>query len=156
MSQEKLLKPGERTFNLLLLVLSAGVLYEAYQISGFDLLNAPGAFPLILGMIMIIAMLVILAEQRHRSGTATSGVGNAAKQFIQCCCPREMTVFTAMAIIYLALLHPLGFLPATILFLFLSQLYLRSGKMMASGIITIITTIVIYALFKIIFQVYLP
>ncbi|MBZ9566291.1 tripartite tricarboxylate transporter TctB family protein [Modicisalibacter tunisiensis] len=156
MSNHPPLKAGERAFNALLLLLSVGVLYEAYQIAGFDLPNSAGAFPILLGVIMIGSMIAILWGQRHHPKPDTRGVLDEARQFIHEHFPLTIVVFSAMAIAYLLLLRPLGFIIATALFLFVSQVYLRRGRFLAALIITAVATGVIYALFKLLFQVYLP
>ncbi|WP_280563674.1 tripartite tricarboxylate transporter TctB family protein [Chromohalobacter sp. 48-RD10] len=156
MSDEKQLKAGERAFNVLLLLLSLGVLYEAYQIAGFDLPNSPGAFPILLGLIMIASMIAILWGQRQHPKLGTQGILDETRQFLHAYLPLAIVVFSAMAIAYLFLLEFLGFIPATAIFLFVSQVYLRHGRLLASLIITAVATGVIYALFKLLFQVYLP
>ncbi|MEA3251796.1 MAG: tripartite tricarboxylate transporter TctB family protein [Pseudomonadota bacterium] len=156
MSNEQQLKTGERAFNALLLLLSVGVFYEAYQIAGFDLPNSAGAFPLLLGAIMIGSMLAILWGQRHHPKPDTTGALDEARQFVQQHFPLPIVIFSVLALCYLFLLELLGFLPATVLFLFVSQVFLRRGRFLASLIITAVATGVIYALFKLLFQVYLP
>lgn len=156
MSQDQQLKAGERVFNVLLLLFSLGVLYEAYQISGFESLNSPGAFPIMLGLIMLGSMLAILWGQRRHPKPDTHGALAEARQFLHEHFPLTIVVFSALAIGYLALLQPLGFIIATALFLFVSQLYLRRGRLLSAAIITVVATAVIYALFKLLFQVYLP
>lgn len=156
MSNHPPLKAGERAFNVLLLLLSVGVFYEAYQIAGFDLPNSAGAFPLLLGVIMIGSMVAILWGQRHHPKPDSHGALDEARQFIHEHFPLTIVVFSAMAVAYLFLLRPLGFIAATALFLFVSQVYLRRGRFLAALIITAVATGVIYALFKLLFQVYLP
>jgi len=156
MSNEQQLKAGERAFNMLLLLLSLGVLYEAYQIAGFDLPNSPGAFPMLLGVIMTASMVAILWGQRQHPKPGTQGVLDEARQFLHEHFPLAIIIFSAMAIAYLFLLEFLGFIPATAIFLFVSQVYLRHGRLLTSLIITAVATGVIYALFKLLFQVYLP
>jgi len=156
MSQVQQLKAGERVFNGLLLLFSAGVFYEAFQISGFESLNSPGAFPIMISLIMLLTMISILWGQRHHPKPDTHGAFDEARQFLHEHFPLTIVVFSAMAIGYLALLQPLGFIIATALFLFVSQVYLRRGRFLASAIITVAATAIIYALFKLLFQVYLP
>nr|CDQ34120.1 Tripartite tricarboxylate transporter TctB family protein [Virgibacillus halodenitrificans] len=156
MSNHPSLKAGERAFNVLLLLLSLGVLYEAYRITGFDLPNSAGAFPLLLGAIMIASMVVILWGQRRHTGPGTQGALDEARHFFREHFPLAIIVFSAMAIGYLFLLTFLGFISATAIFLFVSQVYLRRGHLLTSSIVTAVATGIIYALFKLLFQVYLP
>lgn len=156
MSQDTQLKAGERAFNGLLFVLSLGVLYEAYRISGIKLPNSAGAFPLLLGVIMVVSMIAILWGQRHHAKPESRGALNETRQFLHEHFPLPIVVFSLMSVGYLLILKPLGFVIATALFLFVSQVYLRHGRWLMSTIITVVATGVIYALFKLLFQVYLP
>ncbi|TDX27615.1 tripartite tricarboxylate transporter TctB family protein [Modicisalibacter xianhensis] len=158
MSKYTKLQPGERVFNILLLLFSLGVLYEAYRISGpgFESINSPGAFPVGLGVILIASMIVIIAGQFRKPKPDTKGALDEARQFLQLHFPLPIVVFSAMAIGYLLLLEPLGFVIATLLFLFVSMVYLRHGRFVSSAIIAAVAITVIYALFKLLFQVYLP
>ena len=83
MSNHPPLKAGERAFNVLLLLLSLGVLYEAYRITGFDLPNSAGAFPLLLGVIMVASMIAIIWGQRRHTGPETQGVLDEARHFFR-------------------------------------------------------------------------
>ena len=52
------LKAGERAFNLLLLLLSISILVAAYQISGFESVRSLGAFPMFLGSLLVLSMVL--------------------------------------------------------------------------------------------------
>ncbi|WP_422917542.1 hypothetical protein [Salinicola tamaricis] len=106
MSHPPPLKAGERAFNLLLLLFSAGVFYEAYRISGFDLPNSAGAFPLLLGAIMIVTMLSILLGQRHHPRPAAGGALGELRQFLATHFPLPVVLFSLLAVGYL--LAPAG------------------------------------------------
>lgn len=54
---------GERTFCVLLLAFSLGILYLAYQIAGFSSINSAGAFPLGVSIVMLLSALTILLGQ---------------------------------------------------------------------------------------------
>nr|WP_242495559.1 tripartite tricarboxylate transporter TctB family protein [Salinicola tamaricis] len=53
-------------------------------------------------------------------------------------------------------LPALGFIAATALFLLIAQLCLRRGHWLSAVLVTVLITAVIYALFTLLFQVYLP
>ncbi|WIX33421.1 tripartite tricarboxylate transporter TctB family protein [Salinicola sp. JS01] len=156
MSHPPSLKAGERAFNLLLLLLSGGVFYEAYRISGFELPNSAGAFPLLLGAIMIVTMLSILLGQRHHSRPAAGGAFGELRQFLATHFPLPVVLFSLLAVGYLLALPALGFITATALFLLIAQLCLRRGHWISAVLVTVLITAVIYALFTLLFQVYLP
>ncbi|MDW5377596.1 tripartite tricarboxylate transporter TctB family protein [Halomonas sp. HP20-15] len=158
MSSHTKLQPGERAFNLLLLLFSLGVLYEAYRISGagFESINSPGAFPVGLSVLLIVSMLVIIAGQFRKEKPNTRGALDEARQFLHEHFPLPIVIFSALAIGYLFLLEPLGFVVATPIFLYVAMVYLRHGRFVSSAIIAAVSIAIIYALFKLLFQVYLP
>ncbi|WP_353981050.1 tripartite tricarboxylate transporter TctB family protein [Salinicola endophyticus] len=156
MSHPPPLKAGERAFNLLLLLFSVGVFYEAYRISGFELPNSAGAFPLLLGAIMIVTMLSILLGQRHHPRPEAGGALGELRQFLTTHFPLPVVLFSLLAVGYLLALPGLGFIAATALFLLIAQLCLRRGHWLSAVLVTVLITTVIYALFTLLFQVYLP
>ncbi|WP_106477996.1 tripartite tricarboxylate transporter TctB family protein [Phytohalomonas tamaricis] len=158
MSKQSKLQPGEPAFNLMLLLFSLGIFYEAYRISGpgFESISSPGAFPLGLGIVLILSMVVIIAGQFRKQKPDTQGALDEARQFMSAHFPLPIVIFSTMAIGYLLLLEPLGFVISTLLFLFVSMVYLRHGRFVSSAIIAAVSIAIIYSLFKLLFQVYLP
>ncbi|MEC9483194.1 MAG: tripartite tricarboxylate transporter TctB family protein [Halomonas sp.] len=158
MNNHTRLQPGERLFSSLLLLLSLGIIYEAYRISGagFESIDSPGAFPIGLGVIMAVSMLVILVGQFRKARPESQGALDEARLFLHEHFPLPIVLFSAMAIGYLFLLEPLGFVISTLIFLFVAMVYLRHGRFVSSAIIATASTATIYALFKLLFQVYLP
>mgnify|MGYP006150041735 CR=1 FL=1 len=61
---------GERSFCVLLLVFSLAILYLAYQIAGFSSANSPGAFPLGVGLVMLLPHWRALAHRLEQAGVA--------------------------------------------------------------------------------------
>jgi putative tricarboxylic transport membrane protein len=158
MSKQTKLQPGERAFNLMLLLFSLGIFYEAYRISGpgFESINSPGAFPIGLGIILMLSMIVIITGQLRKPKPDTQGALDEARQFLSAHFPLPIVVFSAMAIGYLLLLESLGFIISTLLFLFASMVYLRHGRLVSSAVIAGVSIAIIYILFTLLFQVYLP
>ncbi|MCM2131517.1 tripartite tricarboxylate transporter TctB family protein [Larsenimonas rhizosphaerae] len=150
------LKAGERAFNILLLLLSISILVVAYRISGFESVRSPGAFPMFLGCLLVLSMVVIIIGQRHHPRPKTTGHLGETRQFFRTHLPPRFMVFTLMTIGYLLLLTPLGFVPATLLFMFCAIVYLFRGRWVLSALVTVGATAIIYALFTLLFQVYLP
>lgn len=156
MSQQQQLHYGERAFNWLLLIFSLGVFFAAYRISGFSSISSPGAFPIGLSVLMIGSMLTIVVGQFRKRKPESNGALDEARQFLHEHFPRPFVIFALLAIGYLVLLVPLGFIISTLLFLFVSMVYFRRGQLLMSALISAGSLAIIYGLFKLLFQVYLP
>lgn len=137
---------GESVFGLILLVLAVGLFWQSWRIAGFSALSSPGAFPLAASFSMIVAAVIVvignLRRQAERDDTAIL--------------PFTVVVFTAFIVIYAVLIEPLGFLPASLLFLFAGTKFLYKGGWIATAAISILSLAAIYVLFRIVFQVVLP
>lgn len=146
-------KPGEGTFGILLLVLSLFLLWQSYRISGFEALSSPGAFPMTAAATMTIAALVVvISDFRRPRATADQ----RARGFFTTVTPSVIMVFAGFVIGYSALLDALGFLPASFLFLFAGIQFLHRGSVGFSFVVSLGSLIVIYAVFRLVFQVVLP
>jgi hypothetical protein len=150
------LQAGERAFDWLLLVFSLAVFYQAYRITGFSSINSAGAFPIGLSLIMIGSSIAVLAGHRRKAHPDTHGPFDELTRFLRQHFPPVVLAFCALAIVYLAQIRPLGFLPSTFAFLALSFIFLRRGKIASSLIISALAIAVIYGLFTLVFRVYLP
>lgn len=155
MTTSKKVPVGERTFCVLLVIFSIAVLYQAYLISGFSSISSPGAFPLGASTVLLIAALRVLVELR---GKSTHGEGwlASAKRFNHEHFPRHIVVFTLFAVAYLAAIQWASFYISTFVFLMLSIVYLRRGKVFSALFATSISVLAIYLLFTLAFSVYLP
>jgi len=138
---------GEDLFGLIMVVVSVGIFWQAYAISGFSALSSPGAFPMAAAAAMVIGALVV----------AYGNLRNTAPRDDAPILPVTIAIFTGLVIAYALLLSPLGFLPASFLFLFAGMrlLYPRGGWL-RSGIIAIGSLVAIYVIFRLVFQVILP
>lgn len=156
MTQRPPLQNGERAFNGLLLIFSLGVFYAAYRISGFSSISSPGAFPIGLSLLMVGSMVVIIIGQLRRAKPDNDGALDEVHRFLSEHFPLTFVIFALLAIGYLALLEPLGFVASTVLFLFVSMVYFNRGRWLMSALIAAGSIVIIYALFTLLFQVYLP
>lgn len=147
---------GERTFCVLLLAFSLVILYLAYQIAGFSSINSAGAFPLGVGLIMLLSALKICAELLHKAKPDCSGWLDACKQFHRQHFPKRTLIFAALAVVYLAAIQWASFYVSTFFFLVLSIVYLRSGRVAGALLVAGLLLLVIYLLFTLAFSVYLP
>ena len=155
MSTSKKVPVGEPTFCVLLVIFSLAVLYQAYRISGFSSISSPGAFPLGVAAVLLIAALRVLWELR---GKPTHGEGWAAsaKRFSHEHFPRHIVVFTLLSVAYLAVIQWASFYISTFAFLVLAIVYLRRGRVLPALMASGISVLAIYLLFTLAFSVYLP
>jgi hypothetical protein len=138
---------GEDLFGLIMVVISVGIFWQAYAIAGFSALSSPGAFPMAAAAIMVVGSLVV----------AYGNLRNAAPRDDTPILPVTVALFTGLVIVYALLLSPLGFLPASFLFLFggMRLLYPRGGWLWG-GVVALGALVVIYIIFRLVFQVVLP
>ena len=155
MSTSKQVPVGERTFCILLVIFSLFVLYQAYLIAGFSSVSSPGAFPLGVGAILLISALRVLWELRGKPA-ARQGWAASAKAFSQAHFPQHIVVFTLLSVAYLAAIQWASFYISTFVFLMLSIVYLRRGKVLSALLASGISLVAIYLLFTMAFSVYLP
>lgn len=137
---------GEDLFGLMFLVFSAGMLWQSYSIAGFSALSSPGAFPMAVSAVMLVASLIVIAGNLRR------GRGLDGEPIL----PSKVALFIGLVAAYAIALGPLGFLPASLLFLFAGMKFLYRGGWIASAIIAVGSLIVIYVVFRLVFQVVLP
>jgi len=142
-------RPGELIFTLFLLLASAGLLWNAFGISGFEALSSPGALPMATTAVMVAAMLVILAETLRRPA--------AREESFSCdILPRVVLVFAALIVAYGVLLQPLGFLPTSVLFLIAAfKLLYRKGWVPTIGL-ALACLIGVWVVFRLVFTVLMP
>ena len=142
-------RPGELAFAAFLAAASLFLLWSAYGISGFTALSGPGAIPMAATLAMAVTALIVLIRSA-RAPADTTGA------FLSEVLPARIAVVGAMLVAYAFALRPLGFLPTSALFLVLAIRYLsrRSwGFALGTGLLSLI---VIYLVFRIVFTVLMP
>jgi hypothetical protein len=144
-------RPGEAVFASLMLVVSLILFWQAYRIAGFSSKSSPGAFPLTATGVMIVASVAVLARVlRQPAGTG----GFAA--FRALAIPNVVLAFGALIVLYGLVLESLGFILASFGFLFSGILLLyRRGPLPALGY-AVVSIVLIYVIFRLVFQVVLP
>lgn len=150
-------RAGEKVFDWLLLLLSIGVLYEAYRIDGSLRLNSAGSFPIGLALIMLVSSLAILFSHRRKQRDPV--ILNAAQEFkvfLNEHFKPHIIVFSLVSMVYLAAIVWTSFYISTFIFLAAMFIYYRQGKIISSLMIASLAIAVIYVLFTIVFRVYLP
>ncbi|MGF1525809.1 MAG: tripartite tricarboxylate transporter TctB family protein [Candidatus Competibacterales bacterium] len=138
---------GERLFALALCLFSLFCLYSAHGIAGLSALSSPGAFPLMVSAVMVVATLRLVL-------VPSPGVPPPAEKP-----PRvggRVVGFLLLLGGFAILLQPLGFLLATPLFLFSAILWLQRCSIAFASTITLAALVVVYGLFRLLFEVVLP
>jgi len=156
MSSLRRRKAGERTFGVLLLLLALFMLWQAYDISGFDALSSPGAFPLAAAFAMVVAAVIVVIGDAKRPPEVEGQMAAQMRSFSTFIAPSVVVIFAGFVVGYAALFDAVGFLPASFLFLFAAIHFLHRGSVGFSALVALGSLFVIYALFRLIFQVVLP
>lgn len=142
-------KPGERIFCFLLVLGSAYLFWQAYNIAGFSSLSSPGAFPLAASAVMVLASCITFINTLK--APAAEGV-----RFAYHCFPPIVATIMALILIYSVVLESLGFILASFAFLFISIQFLYRRSILTTLMITLLALIVVYIIFRLVFQVVLP
>ncbi|REG85063.1 tripartite tricarboxylate transporter TctB family protein [Marinomonas pollencensis] len=149
LSSQKVRKPGERIFCLLLIVVSIFLFWQAYQIAGFSSLSSSGAFPLAASATMVLASCVVFVNTLKLP--AAEGI-----QFFRHCLPPVVSIIMAIILLYAVVIDSLGFILSSFVFLFVCiQLLYRRSPLFTLAI-SIVSLIVVYIIFRLVFQVVLP
>ena len=156
MKKIKKLRAGENLFAWLMMALSLFVLIQAYLISGFSSISSAGPFPMVAAAIMVVAMVLILLNNRKLAKPDADGLKDELHQAARQVLPKVFLVYTGVIIGYMILIRPLHFLPSSFAFLLVSMIYLKGSTVIKSLIISILTLACIYIVFQYFFRVVLP
>ncbi len=149
MTPPKTRKSGELAFAAFLSLASLVLLYNAYAISGFEALSAPGAIPMATTLVMVITTAIIFIKtNRAKPDGETS--------FWVDIMPLRIAVVTLMLIGYALTLKPIGFLPTSAVFLLVVIKYLSRRSWAVSIGISLLSLAIIYLVFRIVFTVLMP
>lgn len=149
-------KPGELIFSILLLLLSIGFAWQAYQISGFSGLSTPGAFPLAAAIIMVFASIIVVISDLRRGHAVEGNLKAKWRAFITEVVPTPVSVFFALVLVYALLFDSLGFLPSSLIFLVLAKQYLHRAHAFKTIALSFLSLLVIWVIFRLVFSVVLP
>jgi putative tricarboxylic transport membrane protein len=137
---------GEEALSLIVLVVSVLLLWKSYTIAGFSALSSPGAFPMAASAVMVLgALIVVIGNARRRGRLSGEKV-----------LPGTLVLFTGLVVAYAVALVPLGFLLASFLFLVLGMKLLYHASWARCLAITLGALVVVYVVFRLLFQVVLP
>lgn len=142
-------RPGEGIFAILVAIFSLFLLWKAYEIDGFSALSSAGALPMGAAAVMVITSLTIAWNTLKSPKSPTETV---ARDIL----PFDVWIGIVLIIAYAVLLVPLGFLPTSFLFLMLLTKALSGRSWFFCSWTSAASLIVIYLVFRIIFQVIMP
>jgi putative tricarboxylic transport membrane protein len=156
MDEQRRKRPGEGAFGVLMLLLSLVLAWQAYEISGFSSVSSPGAFPMAAAAVMVLAAFIVVIGDLRKPSEAQGTLAQRGQSFSTQITPTAVSVFAGFVIGYATVLDILGFLPASFLFLLAAIHFLHRGSIGFSFGISLLSLFVIYAVFRLIFQVVLP
>ena len=142
-------RPGEVVFNLALLAGSIFLFWQAYRISGFGGLSAPGAVPLVVTATMVVCAALTVIDSLRKPGVT-------AEAFWRQILPMPVIVTVVLIAAYALALKPLGFIPTSLVFLWVLLKYFTGRSLMWSGMIALLTVAIIWVVFRMIFTVLMP
>lgn len=146
---------GELTFMALLVLFSVFMLWASYEISSFDSLAAPGTFP----MVCSLAMLVTGGINMVKTARARLNLENGEtwlQQFGRRVTPVQLVLFTALIALYMLGMEVIGFLLASYLFLAISMYLLGSHRVGLNLLVSAVVLVAIFIVFRTAFSVVLP
>lgn len=149
MSSQKIRHPGERLFCFSLIVLSIFLFWQAYNVAGFTSLSSPGAIPLATSAVMIISSCIIF-------GQCLKAKPLNEERFFYHCLPPIVSIMMGLILIYAVMLESIGFLISSLVFLFIGLQFLYRQSAIKSLVISVVALIIIYCIFRLVFQVVLP
>lgn len=141
--------PGEGLFAILMAAISLVAAWKAYGISGFEALSSPGAFPMAVSAVMLVAAIIIV---KHTLQLPKSTTVTRAAQVL----PWRVLFLIVLVGIYALAVKPLGFLPTSFLFVFVAMQVLGGGSVLRNLGYTLLSLAVIYAVFRLVFAVLMP
>ncbi|MFK7890541.1 MAG: tripartite tricarboxylate transporter TctB family protein [Granulosicoccus sp.] len=145
-------RPGELLFSVILLVFSVTAFVQSYAISGFAGKTTPGVFPMLASGCMILAALCLLIDVYRKSSAGSP----PAAGFIATIVPVRHWVLIAMVVFYLVAMPYLGFFLSSGLFLLCAFQYLWKRPVVITLVLTIVSLLAIYLVFREVFQIVLP
>ena len=137
---------GEDLFGWIILVVSVVLFWQAHAIAGFSALSSPGAFPMAASAVMIVAAVIVVVGNARRGGARSD----------ERILPGTIAAFTGLVILYAVTLAPLGFTLASLVFLTLGMKLLYGRGWLACLGLAFVSIVVVYVIFRIVFQVVLP
>lgn len=145
---------GELGFSIIFIAFSIFIVISAFQISGKEItLSSPGAFPVFVSTVMLIMAILVWREVKKFS---PKNVEFPFRKAITMLFTRDVTGMIVLVLIYAFVLSAVGFKISTLVFLWVSMLFLKAGSWKKTLIISFFTVISILLIFSFVFKVILP
>ncbi|MCC4273469.1 tripartite tricarboxylate transporter TctB family protein [Marinomonas communis] len=141
--------PGERLFSFLLVIFSIFLLWRSYLISGFSELSSPGAVPIGASAMMVLASCIAFTQSLKTPL-------NQEARFFYHCFPPVVGFVMALVLVYAVVLEQLGFIATSIIFLWIALKVLSQRSALWSLGLALLSLVLIYVVFRLIFQIVLP
>lgn len=148
--------PGELAFALVMLLFGLTALWQAWRISGFSSWSSPGVVPMLATAAMSVSALVVLRNTRRMKRPEVAAGSTLARQFGRQVTPLPIVLFTALIVVYMLALEPLGFVLSSFAFLVASMFALGSRRIVFTIVVSALSLAAIYLVFQTAFSVVLP
>lgn len=150
------LPPGESLLLVLLLLAGLVVLAEGVRLGAFASPRSAGTFPFLAGLAQSAGALVLLVGRLRRRGEEREDLPTRLRRLIAHLLPKEVALAVPALVLWVASLGTMGFVPATLAFLFAAVWYLRGGSPLLPAALSAGTVAVIWLVFREIFEIVLP
>ena len=147
---------GEVVFIVLLLTISAFMLWTSYMISGFSSPSSPGSFPLAASFTMVVSGLVILSNTLRAKAAEPLPGQSLLGTFLRQLTPTIIVTFVLAVLGYMLILEQLGFVLSSFLYLLVGMRLLGSRNLKTNLFAATVALAGIYIVFKTAFSVVLP
>lgn len=142
-------RPGELIFGGFLVLASLVMLWEAYGISGFDKLSAPGSVPMATTAVMVVSAIVIFLKDMRLTRVA----GETVSRDIL---PVKVLIVALLLVGYGIALKPVGFLPTSAVFLIVCVKMLGHRGWGWTLAVSLGSLLIVWLVFRIVFTVLIP
>lgn len=161
MSQTQKTTTSDLIMGILMLVFGIYLIFASLNMKVYStFLDAPGFFPLILGIIFILFSLVMLVGAL-RGGSIEDAKKTFHKErlaalFLSSQAKRVFILSFFMVVYIYGLIGRVHFAIATVIYLFATFWYLKSTTLLKSIIISVLSALIISAVFQYAFRIPLP
>ena len=148
--------PGELVFAVAMLLFGVTALWLAWRIAGLSSWSSPGVMPMIAAAAMSGSGLVILRNTLRMKRPEIAPGNTLSRQFFHQITPLPIVLFTALIVVYMLALEPLGFVLSSFAFLVASMFALGSRRILFTVVVSAVSLAAIYFIFQTAFAVVLP
>ncbi len=144
-------KPGETVFGFLMLGLSLFLFWQAWEIAGFSSLSSPGALPLAASGLMVVSSVIALVNDFRRDIE-----DHQIEHFFEQILPLSVALMIAVIFLFAIMLETVGFIITAFVFLVASIQMLHRRSVKTTLLVSSVSLVLVYLVFRIIFVVVLP